>query len=258
MPIQTAVWVPRAWAGSWVEGGGAPFWSSDDGSNFLSCWHEIGSELKLRESCGLLSFHTFGIQQIPQTLSSWIHSQTEMNLKKKKQMLVCGSLGQEGGEQGQQQQTKKHTWAGERSFSTGLGLHARLAPFCRLEEESIHKSPSLIPLLKRKAVANFVVSFKLTSHSGLEVKWKNSWRTFQPKGFSAAVWPFFLLVCSSYNFWQMSWQVCRFWLKRVILFNSKTDFPLEWILWILLGLLYVLWKERHWLVLAVWVLSWAG
>lgn len=59
-PIQTAVWVPGAWAGSWAEGGGAPFWSSDDGSNFPSCWHDIGSGLNWRERYGLLSFHTLG------------------------------------------------------------------------------------------------------------------------------------------------------------------------------------------------------
>lgn len=53
------------------------------------------------------------------------------------------------------------------------------------------------------------------------------------------------------HFWQMFWQECRFSLRRVVLFIIKADFMLEWILWILLGLLYVLWEERQWLVLAV-------
>lgn len=49
----------------------------------------------------------------------------------------------------------------------------------------------------------------------------------------------------------MFWQECRFSLRRVILFISKAGLMCEWILWILLGLPYVPWKERQWLVLSV-------
>lgn len=126
---------PRAWAGSWAEGGGALFWSSDDGSYFLSCWHHIGSGLNLRASCGLLSFHTLGIQQIPQTLSLQIlyHFRDRSESEK---ALVCEPLVQEGGDSSKANR-QRHPWARKHSFSAGLGLHVRLIPSFRLGEESI-------------------------------------------------------------------------------------------------------------------------
>lgn len=80
---------------------------------------------------------------------------------------------------------------------------------------------------------------------------KGSLMYFSAEGFYTSVWPFFSACLQQLHFWQMFWQECRFSSRRVILFISKAGLMWKWILWILLGLLYVPWEERQWLVLSV-------
>lgn len=83
---------PRGLGGERGRGGRAPFWSNDDGSNFPSCWHEIGSELNLKECMVFCPSLLLG----PSGYHNLVFTNLPTDRNESKKVLVCGPLGREG------------------------------------------------------------------------------------------------------------------------------------------------------------------